>query len=211
MTTVRLRLHTTDLHTTDDERERAERLIPVDLDRLTARARALAEILAAAPVKAQTSICIESTRTVREMDPDASPLWHTTEELDRPHRTQWSAWSAYPVGTTVDVHDYLEEQAAKLPIGYYPIGRDSFARVPGADAARDEADLVTRTQVIELLRQLGRPLSVDTIDNYRSRPPKGWPQPVRYVGRRPMWDRRDIEAYADHRSPTTAPDRARGQ
>lgn len=75
--------------------------------------------------------------------------------------------------------------------GYYPV--TGVAPEP----------LITRTQVLDLLRALGRPLSAGTLDNYRSRPPAGWPQPARYVGRTPMWNRAAIEAYAGRRLSTT--------
>ncbi len=195
-TIVHLALRGTDLHSTPQDRERAEQPLPVDLDRLTPRARALAETLAATPVKAPVAVMLESARTVREMDPDADPLWHTPEQLDAPHRVTWSAWSHYPVESGMDPHEYLERQARKLPLGYFPIGRDSFTSVPSADAARDDTDLIAKGQVIALLRELGRPVTAASVDNYRSSPPAGWPQPVRYVGRTPMWSSTQIQRYA---------------
>lgn len=196
MTTVHLRLLSADSF---NDRHLAEELLPVDLDRLSARARALAEVIAATPIKAQTAILLESARTVREMDPNADPLWWSAGQLDAPHRVVWEHWSRYPVGSTMDPHDYLEQQAQKLPIGYYPVGRSEGERVASADAAKEDADLIGRPQVLELLRALGRPISVATLDNYRSKPPKGWPQPVRYVGRMPLWSRGAVEAYAERR------------
>jgi hypothetical protein len=62
-------------------------------------------------------------------------------------------------------------------------------------------DLITRVEVVELLRELGRPVSARSVNNYRKRPPSGWPQPVEYVGRTPRWRRQDIETYAS--SPRT--------
>lgn len=61
-------------------------------------------------------------------------------------------------------------------------------------------DLITRSEVVALLHHLGRPVSVRSIDNYRQRPPKGWPQPAEYVGRTPRWRRADIVAYANRRT-----------
>lgn len=187
MTTVYLRLRTDD-----------DRIEPVELDRLTGRARALAEILAGTPLKAQTAILLESARTVREMDQDADPLWWTAEQLDSPHRVVWEHWAHYPPDSGVDPHDYLEREARKLPLGYYPVGLDFTQRVPSADAARNETDLIPKPRVLELLHALGRPISPATMDNYRSPrfAPKGWPQPVTYVGRTPLWSAAEVRQYA---------------
>lgn len=175
----------------------SDRLVTVDLDRLSPRARALAEVCAATILHGRPAVMLESSRTIREMDPTAADLlWYGEDALDRPHRVVWEHWSHYPPDSTVDPHDYLEGQAQSLPIGYYPIGVDAFIRVPSADAARDDTEYITRHQVLELLRDLGRPLSAATLDNYRSKPPGGWPQPARYVGRTPLWRRSEVEAYA---------------
>jgi len=148
------------------------------------------------------------------------------EALDHPHRIPWASWPAWPVrtrpvrdGDTRDgehtpegyvrvsrdgtrtrvraaVHEYLEACAAALPVGYYPVGLGPADRVPSADVARDDVDLITKHQVMELLRELGRPISAAVLDNYRSRPAAGWPQPVEYVGRTPRWSRTQVEEYA---------------
>lgn len=52
-------------------------------------------------------------------------------------------------------------------------------------------------KVSELLREQGRPVSVQAIANYKAKPPPGWPQPVKYVGRTPLWSRAAVESYAD--------------
>lgn len=183
MTTIRLRLRATKKPDT------------IDLARLTPRARALAEVLAAAPSRGRTAVLLESARTVREMDPEADPWWWSTEKLDAPHRVVWEHWSRYPARSTLDPHDYLEQQARKLPIGYYPVGPDFRERPPSADAARAEAHLIGRERVLEVLRECGRPISAATLDNYRSRPPQDWPQPCQYVGRTPLWSEPDVRAY----------------
>jgi len=69
-------------------------------------------------------------------------------------------------------------------------------RVPSADAARDDADLITRAQVIDLMRAMGRPIGVASLYNYGRTPPAGWPGIVKYVGRTPQWSRQAIEVYA---------------
>jgi len=65
-----------------------------------------------------------------------------------------------------------------------------------AGADLHDIDLITKDQVIALLRELGRPVTAATVDNYRSRPPAGWPQPVRYVGRTPLWSQTAVREYA---------------
>lgn len=201
MTTVRLDLHDT------PPGEGYAPLVEIDLDRLTPMARALAEAVHARDLHARGTIWIESVATLRELfaenarrglpEPRSNGrFWRSEEELDRPHRIPWCSWSRYPVTSLVDPHAYLEEQARKLPIGYFPVGCDWRDRVLSADAARDDSDLIAKGAVLELLRQLGRPISAATLDNYRSRPPAGWPQPARYVGRTPLWSTAEIRAFA---------------
>lgn len=200
MPTVSLELHDT------PPGEGSAPRVEIDLDRLTPMARALAESVAARPLSARSTVWLESHQTLRDLFAanaarglpahlSNGAFWHSEEELDGPHRIPWCSWSHYPVTSTMDPHDYLEQQAQKLPMGYYPIG-SIWDRVPSASAARDDTDLITRTQVLELLRHLGRPITAATMDNYRQRPPADWPQPVRYVGRTPQWSRAAIAAYA---------------
>ncbi len=66
-------------------------------------------------------------------------------------------------------------------------------------AGLDDIDLIPKEQVIALLRELGRPVTAASVDNYRSNPPTGWPQPVRYVGRTPMWSQTAVREYARRR------------
>lgn len=154
------------------------------------RARALAETLAqgpANPAGTRGPVRLQSAQTKAELGLD--PQWYGPD-MDRPHTTAWNSWERYPAESTVDPHRYLEMQAAKLPVGYYPRG------VEASPAAHAAADLISRLQVIEVMRAAGRPITVGTLDNYRSRPPAGWPGPAEYVGRTPMFSRRAIEAYA---------------
>lgn len=170
---------------------------PIDLDRLTPRARALAEVIASTPLQTRPAVILESTRTIREMGgTDDDAIWYGADAMDAPHRVIWEHWARYPQTSPVDPHDYLEGEARKLPLGYYPVGRAKDQRVPSADAARDDTDLITRAQIAEVLRELGRPISLATLANYKSRPPAGWPQPVKYIGRTPLWSRSAIEQYA---------------
>lgn len=68
-------------------------------------------------------------------------------------------------------------------------------RAQAAARAADD-DLIPADDVLALLRKLGRPITAGTMRNYRSNPPKGWPQPVKRVGRTPLWSRAAVEQYA---------------
>jgi hypothetical protein len=68
-------------------------------------------------------------------------------------------------------------------------------RAQAAAQAADD-DLIPADKVLALLRKLGRPITAATLRNYRSKPPQGWPQPVKYVGRTPLWSQRAVAAYA---------------
>lgn len=173
------------------------RRVDVDLDRLSPRARAIAEIVATRALHTRCPLILESVRTLREMGAtEADEAFYGPEAMAAPHRVTWDHWARYPSRSDLDPHDYLESEARKLPMGYYPVGRGRDQRVPSADAARAAADLIPKTQVLDLLRALGRPISATTMDNYRSKPPTDWPQPAEYVGRTPLWSRTAVEAYA---------------
>ena len=172
--------------------------VTVHLAQLSPKARALAEIIASRTIPTRRWIILESVRTIREMDSNADPCWYTDAEMDAPHQViweHWTHWARWPARSVEDVHDYLENEARKLPIGYYPVGCHKGQRVPSAATAAD-AHLIDKTHVMEVLREEGRPISGSTMDNYRSRPPAGWPQPVKYVGRTPLWDEHQIREYA---------------
>lgn len=197
---------TLELHDTPPGEGRAP-MVEIDLGRLSPMARALAESVHATPLHARSGIWLESAATRRELFAENarrgrpahmsdSAMWYTEEELDRPHGIPWCSWARYPVSSTVDPHDYLEGEARKLPLGYYPAGADFRDRVPSADAAQAATDLIPKARVLEILRDLGRPISAATMDNYRSRPPNGWPQPAQYVGRTPLWSETAIRSYA---------------
>lgn len=201
MTTVELELHDT------PPGEGRAPMVEINLDRLTPMARALAESVLARPLHARSTVWLESVKTLRELFAENQrrglpahmsdgSFWHTEEELDQPHRIPWCSWSRYPITSATDPHDYLEREAQKLPMGYYPTGADFRDRVPSADTARDDTDLIPKARVLEVLRDLGRPISAATMDNYRSKPPNGWPQPARYVGRTPLWSEAQVRSYA---------------
>lgn len=176
-TTVQIRLH---------DKRAADRLTDIDLDRLSPIARALAEHIAGTQYRNRQPVPLTSVQTKAELGLD--PLWHGPD-MDAHHITTWNGWADNPARSTLDPHEYLEDAARQLPAGYIPTGATSRA-------AAVALELVTKAQAMDLLRSLGRPISPATWDNYRSRPPAGWPQPTRHIGRTPMWRRADIETYA---------------
>jgi hypothetical protein len=175
----------------------SDHMSEIDLDRLSPRARALAQAWHARMLPCRGAVVIQSARTIREMDPDADPTWYTPEQLDAPHRVVWTSWSYYPQNSTMDPHDYLEQQAQRLPVGYVVVGPHRADRVPSVQEAMGDAHLITRAQLLEELRRLGRPIAAATLDLYRSPrfAPAGFPQPVQFVGRTPLWDLRHAEEY----------------
>lgn len=72
----------------------------------------------------------------------------------------------------------------------YRQAREIRDRHSGDDVLLDSEGVLAR------LAERGRPISIRTLRNYRSRPPEGWPQPVKMVGRTPLWRRSEIDAYA---------------
>lgn len=175
-------------------------VVDVDLDQLTPRAAAIARIWSANRLHTPGPIILESVRTLRDMgaDSEEAALWGW--DLDEPHRFVLDVPRTLPGGAAQPLPVRLEAMARSLPIGYIPVGSDTVADVrisiTAADLAAD-ADLLTRSQVAELLREQGRPVSIRTIANYKANPPAGWPQPVKYINRTPLWSRAAVEAYAD--------------
>lgn len=172
--------------------------VTINPQQLTPTARALAECVSASSLHFRTVIWLQSRRTLRELtSPETATIWYTNAELDRPHRIPWSGWAEYRSDSTVDPHEYLEREARKLPIGYYPVGVDPNQPVPSADVARTEPDLLTRSQVLERLATRGINMHPNTWFAYVKRGHA--PRPVRHVGRTPQWDAADIDAYAANR------------
>jgi hypothetical protein len=186
-------------------------LVDVDLDQLTPIARALAESIASTALSTRTTIWLQSRRTLRQLaeDDEAHGLagtlarfefWYTPEHLELPHRIPWGAWSHYPQTSTLTPVEYLEREAQKLPIGYYPIGTSPLDRiVPSARAAADDQEWLTRDQVLALLTESRRgralpEIKMSTFSGYVSRDQA--PAAGKYVGRTPLWDRQVIEAWA---------------
>jgi hypothetical protein len=158
----------------------------VDTEALTPKARALAETLRTTLGAAHlTAILLRSTRPLRDMPAGQVPgidLWYTTDQLDSPDLVTWDSWSYYPPDSTVPASLYLEQQAARLPIDYWPVP-DRHAQIP---AYADEDELLTRDRVFEILRVLGQPMT-------RS------PKPDEYIGRTPRWRMSTIKSWAGNR------------
>lgn len=168
----------------------------VDLDQLSPVARALAECAAQAladgRLTSQVPVILESRQPVRELvSEQEAAMWYSADQLDRPHRIVWDSWSVVPHDTEQPIQSYFEQQAMKMPIGYYPVG---ISRVPSADGAA-AADWLTRRQVLELLAGRGRQIAASTWRAYVARGEA--PQPVSYLdGRTPVWDRAAVEQWA---------------
>jgi hypothetical protein len=162
-------------------RNGSEKRDQIDLRRLTPRARAIAEALGATLECTRCNLLLESHKPVRDL-PGYDPLWQGEgAELDR---TGYERWAYYPADSTVDPHDYLENEARKVPCGYRiigaanPSGRNERTRVAPYDSAEDH--WLTRNRAFELLSLLGQPVSMSV---WAERAPA----PGRYVGRVPQW------------------------
>ncbi|MEU6710029.1 hypothetical protein ABZ897_01005 [Nonomuraea sp. NPDC046802] len=164
---------------------------PVDLDALTPRARALAEAVAQR-LGGRCMIWVQSEQTVRQTMPDAE-RWYRPEELDQPYKMGWSGWSHYPADSQMSQHDYLEQQARRIPPQYSIVG--AFAQQPVPSYAEGAADKgMTRDQVLKYIeRTTGRKIAPSTWSSYTAR--KQAPRPDRYVGRTPLWDPETIDAW----------------
>lgn len=96
----------------------------IDLDRLSPRGRAIAEQLS----YHRTS--------------DRPPVWYAHDN----GRHQWSGWSRYPADSSMDPHDYLEQQAAKAPAGWRVIPRPELQSARAAHIQMLKADAERATQ-----------------------------------------------------------------
>ena len=162
----------------------------VDLDKLTPRARALAEAVAQR-LGGRCMIWVQSERTIREQFPDAEQ-WFSAEELEQPYRMGWSGWSDYPAASQMSHHDYLEQQARRIPPQYSIVGAIPQQPVPSyEEGAADKG--MTRDQVLQYAASKGRTIAPSTWSSYTAR--KQAPKPDRYVGRTPLWDPETIDAW----------------
>lgn len=163
----------------------------IDLDRLSPRARTLAEARADAEQNTVGDcgvVWMESDRPRREWM-DHVEVWCTPEQADEPERRPWRGWAKYPATSSLDPHDYLEREAEKIPPGWHVYG----AR-PDQPAASYGETGMTSKQVLAFLRDHGRRISASTWSSYVARGQA--PAPSRRVGRTPLWDPQDIAEYA---------------
>lgn len=159
----------------------------IDLGRLSPRARALAEAVAASGLSTAADIWMESDTLIRDRIPDWEH-WYTPEQAARPERRPWRGWSAYPATSTMDPHTYLEQQAAKIPAGWHVLGPEPARPVP------TQVYGLTVDQVIAYLKTRGRRVSPSTWRSYVARHQA--PKPASQVGATPLWDPGDIVAWA---------------
>jgi hypothetical protein len=159
----------------------------IDLDRLSPRARALAEAIADSPLSTANEIWVESDEPIRARIPDWE-TWYSPERAEQGERRPWSAWDKYRATDPTDPHDWLERQAAKIPAGWHVLGATPHRRVPTADTA------LTAEQVLDTLKRHGRFIKASTWRSYVARGQA--PAPVRRMGSTPLWDPADIEAFA---------------
>ena len=173
----------------DDEIQEA-----VDLDRLTPRARAIAQAIATRPLRTPGTLLLRSDRPLRDMpagQASHTDLWYTAAQMDAPDTVVWSSWSRYPADSSMPPEAWLELQAQRMPIGYTPI--------PDRDARPDDlhvrdARMLTRAQVLDVLRAIGQPLAVSTWAAMVSRGQA--PRPDDYVGRTPRWAETTVRSWA---------------
>ena len=156
----------------------------VDLDRLSPRARALAEAVAATHTRDRVAVAIESDRPIREIVPTWQALY-TAAQADQCLRGEFRAWDQWPADREQDPHAYLERQAAKIPAGWHPVGQwPAYQPTPTQDTG------MTTAQVIATLRGRGVVIAESTWRSYVSRGQA--PAPVRRVGSTPLWDPADV-------------------
>ena len=164
----------------------------VDLDALSPRARALAEAVSQR-LGGRCVVWLQSTKTVRQAIPDAD-RWYAADELDKPYMMGWSGWSSYPADSVMSQHDYLEQQARRIPPQYSIVGAFPDQPVPSyEDGAADKG--MTRPQVLAWLAARGRKISPSTWSSYTARGQA--PKPSRYIGRTPIWDEVDLLAWLE--------------
>lgn len=109
----------------------------VDLDRLSPRARALAQTVAASLGGKAGFVWIECDRPYGEsweQRPDAERAAYSDPGRDaQPARQEWSSWDRFYADAPEDAYWYLERQAAKIPEGWHIIGPSIHERVADPD------------------------------------------------------------------------------
>lgn len=160
----------------------------VDLDRLSPTARTLAEAIAATGGRDTVDIWMEADEPISATTPGWE-LWYTEAEAARPERRPWRGWSTVPLGPAEDPHARLEHEAAKIPVGWHVYGADLHQPLPGRGPLRE----VGTDQIITWLAGQGRTITPATWRSYVGR--QQAPQPVRRVGRTPLWDLGEVQEW----------------
>lgn len=182
------------------------RLIPgyaedIDLDRLTPRARALAEAVAQMPRGAKGAgeiLCEHATLTRRETTPHPE-IWLRPDQMDEPARMAWARWDKYPADSEMPAVEYLERQARKIPPEWVIVSALVVAAarpgpVPSRDAGAADDLLTARGVVDHLERHHGRHIMPGTWRSYVARGQA--PATVHRVGREGLWSPADVDAWA---------------
>ncbi len=171
----------------------------LDLDDLTPRARALAESLHDTMQHPATGsgvldLVFESDKTnseLADLPPRAPDAYRPVKDPDQKAQrtTRWGPLlSATAEATLVE---WLEDEARKIPLDWYPVGAPRRPRVPSWEAGAADRYL-TRDQVLAHLREHDAPMSPTAWDTLRPTPIL---EPDRYVCRRPQWLPETVEAY----------------
>lgn len=174
----------------------------VDLDKLTPRARALAEAITTTPHR-PSAVVIETRRPAPPVRPEVlaaygdAALGRTGPDGAR-QGTLTLTWLRADDPRTAAT--WLEERVQALPEGWYPVAAavrpgdlHRPARVPSADDAAADRYL-TRDQFIARLAQAGQPIGVQGWDTLRGT--GHFPAPDFYtLDGKPLWLPETIDGY----------------
>lgn len=173
----------------------------VDLDTLTPKARALAEAIHACPGHQPIGVVCGTGQTKGD-NPNFRLIHGHGPAADalaaEPHVVTVRNFGLIPTASPTTAADWLEREAAALPLDAYPIAGvtsslgQATARVPSADLAATDQYL-TRDGVLDRMRDAGQPMSVQAWDTLRGT--GHLPEPDRYVLKRPQWRPETIDAY----------------
>ena len=111
----------------------------VDLNRLSPRARALAQAVAASLGGNASFVWIECDRPRGDAYTAEERAAYSDPALDdQPVRQEWSAWDRFYADSPEDAYWYLERQAAKIPDGWHIIGPDPHTRVAAPEQPAED-------------------------------------------------------------------------
>lgn len=191
-------------HLTDGGAVRYAHAYPeqVDLDRLTPRARALAEAITDG-ARRHHAILIETRQPAPPVSPEVLAAYgDAARERTGPDGTRQGTlaleWLRADDPRTAAA--WLEERVRALPEGWYPVAAAALpgdmhrpGRVPSADAAAADRHL-TRGHVIARLADAGQPIGIQGWDTLRGT--GHFPAPDFYtLDDKPLWLPETIDAY----------------